>query len=38
MERYGVPATVRASFALYNIQDDVDALVRGLTHVREVFA
>ena len=30
MERYGVPATVRASFALYNTRADVDALVRGL--------
>ena len=38
MERYGVPATVRASFALYNTRDDVDALVRGLEHVRKVFA
>ena len=38
MERYGVPATVRASFALYNTKADVDALVRGLGHVRKVFA
>jgi cysteine desulfurase/selenocysteine lyase len=37
MERFGVPATVRASFALYNTRDDVDALVRGLAAVREVF-
>jgi cysteine desulfurase/selenocysteine lyase len=37
MQRYGVPATVRASFALYNSRADVDALVRALTHVREVF-
>ncbi len=38
MERYGVPATVRASFALYNTRADVDALVRGLGQVRKVFA
>jgi cysteine desulfurase/selenocysteine lyase len=38
MERYGVPATVRASFALYNTRADVDALVRGLGQVRQVFA
>ena len=38
MERFGVPATVRASFALYNTRDDVDALVRGLEQVRKVFA
>ena len=38
MERFGVPATVRASFGLYNARDDVDALVRGLHTVVEVFA
>ena len=38
MERLGVPATVRASFAFYNSADDIDALVRGLRRVREVFA
>jgi len=38
MERFGVPATVRASFALYNTREDVDALLAGLARVREVFA
>jgi cysteine desulfurase/selenocysteine lyase len=38
MDRFGVPATVRASFALYNTRADVDALVRGLHKVCEVFA
>jgi cysteine desulfurase/selenocysteine lyase len=37
MERFGVPATVRASLALYNDRDDVDRLVEGLGAVREVF-
>jgi cysteine desulfurase/selenocysteine lyase len=37
MERFGVPATVRASFALYNDREDVDQLVRGLHRVREMF-
>ncbi|MBK9383743.1 MAG: cysteine desulfurase [Planctomycetes bacterium] len=37
MERYGVPATVRASFAAYNTRADVDALVDGLRAVREMF-
>jgi cysteine desulfurase/selenocysteine lyase len=37
MERFAVPATVRASFAIYNDRDDVDALVAGLHKVREVF-
>lgn len=37
MDRFGVPATARASFALYNTTDDVDALVRGLHKVTEMF-
>ena len=38
MLRFGVPAMVRASLALYNTRDDVDQLVRALARVREVFA
>lgn len=38
MERFGIPATARASFAAYNTRDEVDALVRGIGKVREVFA
>jgi len=37
MDRFGVPATVRASFGMYNDRDDVDALVAGLGRVQEVF-
>ncbi|HKR39237.1 MAG TPA: cysteine desulfurase [Paraburkholderia sp.] len=37
MDRYGVPATVRASFALYNTRAEVDALLDGLARVEEVF-
>jgi cysteine desulfurase/selenocysteine lyase len=37
MQRFGVPATVRASFSFYNTRDEVDALVRGLVRVRELF-
>ncbi|MPY87319.1 MAG: SufS family cysteine desulfurase [Luteitalea sp.] len=37
MDRYGVPATVRASFALYNTAEDVDALVRAVWRVRDLF-
>ena len=37
MQRFGVPATVRASVGLYSSADDVDALARGLVRVREVF-
>jgi cysteine desulfurase/selenocysteine lyase len=38
MDRFGVPATARASLALYNTRDDIDRLVAGLRTVREVFA
>jgi cysteine desulfurase/selenocysteine lyase len=38
MDRFGVPATVRASFAFYNVMDDVEALAGGLRRVRQVFA
>ena len=38
MNRLGVAATVRASFAAYSTAAEVDALVRGLHAVREVFA
>jgi len=37
MARYGLSATVRASFALYNTAQEIDALVAGLEKVREVF-
>jgi len=37
MKRFGVPATVRASFSVYNTHADVDALVAGLETTRELF-
>ncbi len=37
MERFDVAATVRASFGLYNTRDEVDALVRALGRVQEIF-
>ena len=37
MDRYGVPATVRASIGLYNTGDEIAQLVAGLHKVREVF-
>ncbi|MGH9716463.1 MAG: SufS family cysteine desulfurase [Candidatus Acidiferrales bacterium] len=37
MQRFNIPATARASFALYNTREEVDALVRGIEKVREVF-
>ncbi len=38
MQRFGVPATARASFALYNTKEEVDALAEGIRKVQEVFA
>ena len=37
MRRFGVPATTRASFAFYNRAEDVDALLRGVRKVQEIF-
>jgi cysteine desulfurase/selenocysteine lyase len=38
MQRFSIPATARASFAFYNTKHEVDALVKGIEKVREVFA
>jgi cysteine desulfurase/selenocysteine lyase len=38
MQRLGVAATARASFGLYNTRGEVEALVRGIENVLEVFA
>ncbi|MEA3136717.1 MAG: cysteine desulfurase / selenocysteine lyase [Thermoplasmata archaeon] len=37
MERFNVPATCRASFAVYNTREDVDALVASLKSVVKMF-
>jgi len=37
MRRFGVAATARASFYLYNTTDEVDRLIRGLETVRSIF-
>ncbi len=38
MQCFKIPATARASFALYNTRAEVDALVKGIQRVKEVFA
>ena len=38
MQRFQIPATVRASLAMYNTREDIDALVRGIDRVIEVFS
>ncbi len=37
MQRFGVPATTRASLAIYNTRDDIDALAEGLEAVKEMM-
>ena len=38
MNRYGVPATARASLSFYNTKDEVDLLVKAIDRVIEVFS
>jgi cysteine desulfurase/selenocysteine lyase len=37
MTRFGLPATARASFAIYNTRDDIDRLVEGLAAVKKMM-
>lgn len=37
MDRFGIPATSRASFAIYNTKEEVDVLVNGVKKIIEVF-
>jgi cysteine desulfurase/selenocysteine lyase len=37
MERFGIPATTRASFAFYNTREEVDVFIDALNEVMEVF-
>jgi cysteine desulfurase/selenocysteine lyase len=37
MQRFGVPATTRASFALYNTREEIDLLVKGVHKALKVF-
>ena len=38
MQRFGVPATTRASFAFYNTKEEVDVLVRAIRRALKVFS
>jgi len=38
MQRYGIPATARASFYLYNTFEEVDQLVEGIRRVQQIFS
>ena len=37
MQRLGVPATTRASFAVYNTREEIDRLIDSLLEVRRIF-
>jgi cysteine desulfurase/selenocysteine lyase len=37
MQRFGIPATARASFAFYNTMEEIDALAGSLLKVKEIF-
>jgi cysteine desulfurase/selenocysteine lyase len=37
MDRFGITATIRASLAIYNTREDIEALIASLARVREVF-
>ncbi len=37
MKRFGIPATARASLSFYNTKEELDALVKGIIKVKEVF-
>ncbi len=38
MQRFGVPATARASFCFYNTKEEIDALVAAIEKVKQVFS
>ena len=38
MDHFGVPATIRASLALYNTRQEIDRLVSGVAKVKEIFS
>jgi cysteine desulfurase/selenocysteine lyase len=37
IDYFGIPGTVRASFALYNTREEVDALIAGINRVAKMF-
>jgi cysteine desulfurase/selenocysteine lyase len=37
MDRYGIPGTARASYAIYNTRDDVEALFAGIRKAKSLF-
>jgi cysteine desulfurase/selenocysteine lyase len=38
MDFYGIPGTVRASFAIYNTKEEIDIMIAGIIRLKEMFA
>jgi cysteine desulfurase/selenocysteine lyase len=38
MKRFGIPASTRASFAVYNTKTEIDTLIQGILKVQQIFA
>ncbi|NVO03610.1 MAG: cysteine desulfurase, partial [Bacteroidetes bacterium] len=38
MDFYGIPGTVRASFAMYNTKEEIDIMIAGIIRLKEMFA
>jgi len=37
MERFGIPGTIRASFAIYNTKEEIDSFINAIHKVKEIF-
>jgi len=37
MDRFGIPGTVRASFAIYNTKEEIDKLIEGVKKINQIF-
>jgi cysteine desulfurase/selenocysteine lyase len=38
MDRFGIPGTARASFAVYNTKEEIDKLVTGINKVKKMLS
>jgi cysteine desulfurase/selenocysteine lyase len=38
MDRFGIPGTMRASFAFYNTFEEIDRMMEGIQRVRQMFS
>ncbi|MBR5027943.1 MAG: aminotransferase class V-fold PLP-dependent enzyme, partial [Bacteroidales bacterium] len=38
MDRYGIPGTVRASFAVYNTKEEIDTFIAGIERIAQMLS